>query len=446
MRGRRFVSPVVACLALGSLAGTASGAEPAADPLAGREAQVRALFAADSTVPEGLFAPGFLAAVSAEQVAAITGKLFAQAGALEELRRISQEGPYTAKYEGRFAKGLVAPVNLTVEAAPPHRITGLWIGGFSKPVEAGTLADLPARFAELPGRATFAVCRLGDGPAKVVAGHEADRALAIGSSFKLWILGTLARDVAEGRHAWNEVAALASRDRSMPSGFLQTWPVGAPVTLHTLASLMISQSDNTATDGLLRVLGRERVEETMARMGAKAAAMNRPFLSTAEMFALKGVLPREKSAAFAAMEEKARRKFLAAELDPVDLASFRNWSAPYEVERVEWFASAADLCRALDWLRIAGETEAGKPALEILAINPGLPQGGKFAFHGFKGGSEPGVVAHAHLVRTQGGAWWAVAAAWNDGATAVDHARIDGLVEKALGLVAAEPAVVGKTE
>ncbi len=424
----------------------ASVVDVAANPLAEREAAVRGLFVAAPTVPEGLFAPGFLAAVPAAQVAAISASLYAQAGALEELRVVSRDGAYAAKYEGRFAKGVVAPMSLTVEPTPPHRITGFRIGGFSKPVEASSLGDLPARFAELPGQVSFAACRLGDGPAQVVAGHEPDRALGIGSSFKLWILGTLARDVAEGRRAWTEVTTLTQGDRSLPSGFLQKWPVGAPVTLHTLASLMISQSDNTATDTLLRVLGRERVEETMSRMGAGAAARNRPFLSTAELFALKGGMPKEKSATFAAMDEQARRAFLAAELNPVDLASFQDWGAPYELDRLEWFASAADLCRALDWLRIAGEGKTGAPVLDILAINPGLPQGGKFAYHGFKGGSEPGVVAHAHLVRTKGGAWWAVAAAWNDAAGPVEHARVNGLLEKALGMVADEPQVAGEVK
>ena len=65
------------------------------------------------------------------------------------------------------------------------------------------------------------------------------------------------------------------------------WPRGAPVTLHTLAALMISQSDNTATDMLLHPLGRENVERMMAAIGVAAPARNRPLLSTLELSAIK---------------------------------------------------------------------------------------------------------------------------------------------------------------
>lgn len=48
-------------------------------------------------------------------------------------------------------------------------------------------------------------------------------------------------------------------EKSLPGGILQNWPKGAPLTLHTLAGLMISQSDNTAADTLLEILGRDVV-------------------------------------------------------------------------------------------------------------------------------------------------------------------------------------------
>ena len=434
------------CFAVLSLAASAGAAAPppaGGDPLARRAEAIRTLFAAEPKVPDDLFAPPFVATLPPAKVAAVTKGLFDEGGTLEELREVKREGPFTGRYEGRFAKGVVAPVTVVVEAEPPHRVTGFWIGAFAKPVQAATLAELAPRFGELPGEVSFAACKLGDGGPEVVAGREPDRALGLGSTFKLWILGTLARDVEEGRHRWDEVARLEKRDRSLPSGLLQDWPEGAPVTLHTLAALMISRSDNTATDTLLRALGRERVEETMSRMGVAAAARNRPFLSTAELFALKGVMARDRSAAFAAMDETARRKALA-EVAAADLTKFTDWSAPYELGRLEWFASASDLCRTLDWLRKAAARKGGEPLLGVLSINPGLPQDGQFAYHGFKGGSEPGVVSHAHLVRTKDGAWWALAAVWNDAAKPVESPKLHGLLERAFDLVAAPPAQAAK--
>ena len=70
----------------------------------------------------------------------------------------------------------------------------------------------------------------------------------------------LREEVEAGRRAWDEVVRLEEAWKSLPSGLLQGWPEGSPLTLHTLAALMISLSDNTATDALIALLGRERLE------------------------------------------------------------------------------------------------------------------------------------------------------------------------------------------
>ena len=80
---------------------------------------------------------------------------------------------------------------------------------------------------------------------------------------------------------------LDSALRSLPSGVLQSWPAGTPMTVESLAILMISQSDNTAADRLLHLLGRERVESRTRVAGNTHVARNTPFLTTREMFALK---------------------------------------------------------------------------------------------------------------------------------------------------------------
>src|SRR5690606_30405286 len=74
--------------------------------------------------------------------------------------------------------------------------------------------------------------------------REPEAELAVGSAFKLGVLKALKDQIAAGQHSWDEVAELAASDISMPSGMIQAWPVGAPLTLHTLAALMISISDN----------------------------------------------------------------------------------------------------------------------------------------------------------------------------------------------------------
>ena len=105
--------------------------------------------------------------------------------------------------------------------------------------------------------------------------------------------------------------------RSLPSGMLHNWPEGAPVTLHTLASLMISISDNTATDILLGLVGRENVERMMGRIGIAAPERNRPFLATREIFALK-TAPEAEQRAFIEADEAGRRRLLGTRYASVD--------------------------------------------------------------------------------------------------------------------------------
>ena len=103
------------------------------------------------------------------------------------------------------------------------------------------------------------------------------------------------------------------------------------------------------------------------------------------------------------------------------------------IDAVEWFASAADLARVMDWLRRNGdETTHG-----ILAISPGMPRpaAAPYGYIGFKGGSEPGVINLTWLVRNNAGVWHAVTGSWNNPAAPVEEGRFIALIARALPLV-----------
>jgi hypothetical protein len=221
---------------------------------------------------------------------------------------------------------------------------------------------------------------------------------------------------------------------SLPSGILQDWPTGAPLTLHSLAALMISRSDNTATDTLLAALGREKVERLLAELGVTAPAGLRPFLSTREAFALK-LGPASGLDLWKKADEPGRRALLrgiasaeAKSFDPARLAS-----APLANDVVEWFASPADLVRTLDWLRRSGD----ETALKLLAINPGLDPtlARGFGYFGYKGGSEPGVLSLSFLMRRRGGEWLALSVAWNDPKRPLEETKLAGLVQRLIALL-----------
>ncbi|HET9639277.1 MAG TPA: serine hydrolase [Allosphingosinicella sp.] len=415
------------CLLAFLWSAAAAAAEPSPDFVRRSDELVKVM--KGEVEPERLFSPNFLAQVPPDRVAAIAAQLKASHGAARRVTRIEASSPTAGIVLMAFERAVVR-LQMAIGAQPPHLVEGLVVAG----VESSA-ADVPALFGEiagLPGEVALAAARLEEaGPANFLT-EEAERPLAIGSAFKLFVLAELVRQVKAGERRWSDVVPLGTP--SLPSGLLQDWPKGAPITLHSLAALMISRSDNSATDTLLGVLGRDRVERLLPELGVRSPERNRPFLSTREAFALKLGDPVRLQRWKAGGE--AGRRALLAQLERVDASTLdpsRLGGRPAEIATVEWFASPADLVRTLDWLRRSGD----KTALDLLAINPGLGRAlaKDFDYFGFKGGSEPGVLNLSFLLKARSGRWMAVSATWNDGTVALDEARFVALMSRLVSLM-----------
>ena len=380
--------------------------------------------------PAAIFTPAFLAAVPEAQISGVISQFTAQYGAVQRLEGVDAASAEAGLIHIRYQRGLVH-MQLAIEPAPPHRIHGLQLTGAD--LAGDSMEAVLAELSGLPGQVSFAVARLDNGAPVLTSSLGPDRTLAIGSTCKLFILAELSRQVQAGQRRWSDVVPV---DRSsIGGGTVGGLPRGAPVTLHTLAALMISVSDNSATDILLHQLGRENVERMMATMGVADPARNRPLLSTLEL----GLIKAASATGFALWQqadEATRRQLLAndygaRDASRISIALFAG--NPVRIDSVEWFASASDLARVMDWLR----RHADETAKAILAINPGLPPQtrGAVAWAGFKGGSEPGVANLTYLVQTRAGAWYAVSAGWNNPAAPVDENRLAGLTARTVLLL-----------
>lgn len=421
-----------------------------ADVLFERARAAAAIIAADPQWPDDLFSAEFLKAAPPAQLVEIGKSLFAKGGAVVSVDLAQAKGPYSALFDVSLEKDVVLPMSVTISEEAPNAIMGLW---FNAPAPAlKNLAEVVKKLAALPGTVSFAVHALGGEKPVVLAELNPDAPLAIGSAFKLYVLGALAEDVTGGKRKLADVVNLEARWRSLPSGELHTWPIGAPVTLSSLANLMISNSDNTATDHLLFALGRERVEQMLVPMGNEHAAKSIPFLATNELFRLKHTRGGKGALEYLKLEEaRKQREFLAQEVAtwPLDEAHVENGllSRPQLVNELEWFASAADLCRAMDWLRKNTESGAAASVRDVLAIHDGLGvQSAAFPWVGFKGGSEPGVLNLTTLLKSAHGEWYALSAGWNDPANSVDDGKLVGLVRRAVVLLGKQLAEKPKTE
>ena len=382
---------------------------------------------------KGFFSTLFLDAVPLERWRAIAADLRARHGKVVALGAVRQESDTAGQVEVRYEK---ATVGFTLVVAPqsPNRVVGLHVIGIR--MTDDSMARLGAEIAALPGSASFAVAELTDKAPIWRQQHRADAQMATGSSFKLYILAELARAVAAGERRWSDVIAL---DPKSFSGRLMRWPDAAPMTLHSLATAMIAESDNSAADTLLRALGRDKVDAMVGRTGHARPDRALPLLSTAEGFALKMPAQAALARRYAAATPDERRTLLrdhAAALTAaaVDIGSVAE--RPTAIDSIEWFAAPRDLIAVMNALR-----RQGGDALPILATNPGIaPADAKrWRYLGYKGGSEPGVIAMTFLAQAQDGRWFALSGSWNNPAARVEEPRFVALMTRALNLMAEEP-------
>jgi len=233
-----------------------------------------------------------------------------------------------------------------------------------------------------------------------------DVALPLGSVFKLYVLGAVAIAVDEGTLTWDQPVVIRDELDSLPSGITQDEPAGSTLTVEELALRMIAISDNTATDHLIDLVGRDRVEAALAVLGHSDPAITRPFLTTRELFALRSNFQLRRR--YLDADEHTRRQLLAEEItdQPVHLL---DWAEPRDVTTVEWFATPTDICQALVALDDLDDNPALGPVREIMTANEdGFTTDRQLDRLLYKGGSEPGVLFEAWLAVTADGERYAI--------------------------------------
>lgn len=336
--------------------------------------------------PQGLsYTEQFAQAVSPEVLDSHLKSIRAEVGRYQGVE--GNSNPYTV----RFEKG-TATVHIAV--ASSGAIAGLQFTQVAK--AAASLHEAVQDFLSLHGDTSISIIENGE----MIVNEGSDEPLAVGSSFKLAVLRAVEVAVSEGELAWDTVLTLSEDDKSLPTGVMQNWPEGSPVTVDTAAILMISQSDNTATDLLIRTVGRGRVE--------RYARDSMPVLTTREFFLLKSDSQTAARNSFLRSSTQQKREVLdrlEGELPPASLFS----GGPVH-RQIEWFFTTADLAELIEQIE----------RTDILAVNAGPVEPSEWDEYGYKGGSEPGVVNMTLRLVSEDGDRFAISATQNRANTDVD--------------------------
>jgi hypothetical protein len=376
----------IAVLALLMLLGGALAAE--SDDFTAEKLMLMRLFGPDPLTAD-MFAPSFLAQVSMEQVLEVFAKTRVAVGPPVSIEQ-SGRGSYlvhTATYQ--------IPVDLGLD--PSGRVATLLLHP-AAPNFAG-IGDVLGAIDGLRGEVGYLVTRDGT----VLHAHGQTRPIAVGSAFKLGVLAVVADEIAAGRLRWDTVVRLAAGEVSLPSGQLQNLPVGSPLTVHTLAAFMVSQSDNTATDVLIDLVGRDKVAH---KLGVDFV------LKTGEFFRLKA--DPALRLRFAAADVAGKRK-AADDMAALPLPDAADVGAPLDAG-IEWYLPPSRLCSLV--AEVAG--------LDVFTINTGVARKQDWAHIAFKGGSEVGVASLTSALTDKAGHRYCVTLTQNDN-QALDEQRITAL-------------------
>ncbi|NES20635.1 MAG: serine hydrolase [Symploca sp. SIO3E6] len=338
------------------------------------------------------FAPSFLNQISLTQVEQIIENIENTLGSYQEVQVDGSD------YLIIFEQGSV-PTKLVLDGN--NQISGLL---FQPPISQGMSLPIAKKMLrDLPGKVSFLVI---EGNSKL-ADLRANQPLAVGSAFKLAVLKALKRQIDAGILSWDDVVKLEEEQKSLPSGMLQTWPDDSQLTVQTLATLMISVSDNTATDLLINLVGRDLIESFAPR--------NRPFLTTREAFVLKNPQNQSLLESYRQGDEVSRREVIN-QLPSYPLPNVDIFNADAVAVDVEWFFTTKELC----------ELMATVADLPLMSINPGIARPNDWSRIAFKGGSEPGVLNLTTFLEAKDGKTYCVAATWNN-TVALDETRFTAI-------------------
>ncbi len=352
------------------------------------------IFAKDNTGISSMFTEELLKTVTEKRLFEIIKFYKDELGSYQKVET-AKEG-----FKLLFEKGTV-PARLSVNAN--NLISGIWFGVPEKTEDS--FAEIIEAFKKSPDRTSVCLMRY-QFPAPAEAGTDLSKAqieaikpetvaelnpdqpMAIGSAFKLFLLKALEDDVAAGRRSWSDIIELREEWKSFPSGILQDWNPGSHHTLETIAGLMMSLSDNTATDHIFNTLG----VETVRRYFPESC---KDVVNTSQVLKLKFFFP-DKAAEFIKADQ-ARKDAILSEMDAIIPSSIASYSSiygqkkPFLIDELEWFVSTRKLCETIWSLRESTR----------IRINPatGLIDKGEWHIAGFKGGSEPGVLNYTWILQ-----------------------------------------------
>lgn len=324
--------------------------------------------------------------------------------------RILEDTPESLLVEGDIeGEG----INIAVEVDDDERIDTLLFlppDDHSLPSQPTDWDEVDTRISDVAPNGAFLAARINDNDeCEAIHTHANSEPIAVGSVFKLFVLQAVAAAADSGDIAWDDTVEVTNDMKSLPTGELQDRPDGDTVSVAEASQLMISVSDNTATDLLIDLVGRDAVENQISDIAAEAEQAL-PLMDTRTFFDLKLNDYPDELDRYLALSEAEKSAYLDdfAELGTPSDEDLEAWTgSPRSIDDLEWFFSPDDICAAYADLDQWGDAEVE----QSMSVHDGGLDIANDDWDNvwFKGGSEPGVYALSHLGKHANGDRYVVA-------------------------------------
>ncbi len=154
------------------------------------------------------------------------------------------------------------------------------------------------------------------GQCEAMVERDADIPRALASVFKIWVLGAVAKAVDDGVISMDRSIALDSNLLAQ-GGAINSEPEGTLFSVQDMATLMLGISDNSATDHLHALAGRNRVDATVTEYGNSSPNDMLPLLSISQAFSLYRSFPLSEVLDYLSSSEAEQRAFVTERMIPL---------------------------------------------------------------------------------------------------------------------------------
>ena len=310
-----------------------------------------------------------------------------------------------------------------------------------------TMTQAADKFVTLSASPALLVGRIGsNGQCSAIVDRNATQLRATASIFKTWILAGVGRAIAAGLVSAEDPIALVATELA-PGGTINSEPLGTVFPLGDLATLMMGISDNTATDLLHEVIGRDHIDGVIGNIGLANPDVLRPILGISEQFHVFRSFDLPTAQSFVNGTEAFQQQFVEEEIVPLGPQTTGPYFHVDLLTSGTWRASPMDICQAFASLR---RLPPGSEALQTVdaafgagAAQPDVRQDWDRVW--YKGGSLAAsvddfhVLTHAWMLENAGGDPYVVIAMSNDSGGGINPFFVQSITGRLLELVSKLP-------